>query len=428
MKRHRPDLTPRLPTGASERPVAVESGVPVEVPREGPKPNVGSPNFDAKRDRKSINVPSTYRLRNLARRKEFARKFGGTDASERAVEASLRWLALHQSSEGYWDADRFGAGRIEIDERGIDRRRAGINADSGLTALAVLAFLGAGYTHEEGQYADRIDRALRWLIRQQRDDGFLGGKATHYARTYCHAMATYAMAEAYGMQSDPTIDAGLREPLQRAIRYTLGMQNPKDGGWRYVKGQVSDMSIFGWQLMAIKSAEIAGLNIPDEAKRGMVNFLKSRSHGRRNGLSSYGGVEALHRSSPRVTPAMTAEALFCKQMLGIKRTNSASIEAVSYLMKNMPRRSKLNLYYWYYGTLAMYQYGGESWRSWNESLRDLLVAEQLETGENAGSWDPNGPWGPYGGRVYSTALSTLCLEVYYRFLPLYQMGGRYDEE
>ena len=338
----------------------------------------------------------------------------------------MRWLALHQNSEGYWNADRFGAGQVEIDENGVDRKRAGIKADTGLTALAVLAFLGAGYTHEEGQYADRIDRALRWLIRQQRNDGYLGGDSTRYAQTYCHAMATYAMAEAYGMQSDPTIDTGLRKPLQRAIRHTLSTQNPKDGGWRYVKGQVSDMSIFGWQLMALKSAQIGGIPIPEEAKGRMIEFLKSRSQGRHDGLASYGGWDS--RQSTRVTPSMTAEALFCKQMLNIERDNPACTEAVGYLMQNMPRRSELNLYYWYYGTLAMYQYGGESWRMWNESVRDLLVAEQLQTGENAGSWDPRGPWGPYGGRLYSTTLSTLCLEVYYRFLPLYQMGGTYNDE
>ena len=75
----------------------------------------------------------------------------------------------------------------------------------------------------------------------------------------------------------------------------------------------------------------------------------------------------------------------------------------------------------------MYQYGGNPWREWNEDLRELLISEQVTHGANAGSWDPRPPWGPYGGRLYSTTLSTLCLEVYYRFLPLYQMGGQYDD-
>jgi hypothetical protein len=121
---------------------------------------------------------------------------------------------------------------------------------------------------------------------------------------------------------------------------------------------------------------------------------------------------------------MTAEALFCKQIFRIPRDHPACTEAVEYLMDRLPRRSKLNLYYWYYGTLAMFQYGGPEWKKWNDAVRAALVAEQTTTGENAGSWDPRGPWGPYGGRVFSTAMSALCLEVYYRFLPLYKISGR----
>ena len=180
------------------------------------------------------------------------------------------------------------------------------------------------------------------------------------------------------------------------------------------------MSVFGWQLMALKSAGIAGVVVPQSVGDGMVAFLKARSLGQNKGLAAY-------RPGEPVSASMTAEALFCKQMFKIRRTNSASIEAVDYLLQRLPKRSETNQYYWYYGTLAMYQYGGKPWRKWNEALRDLLVTGQITTGDTAGSWDPKGPWGPYGGRIYSTALNTLCLEVYYRFLPLYQMGGRYDE-
>ena len=184
------------------------------------------------------------------------------------------------------------------------------------------------------------------------------------------------------------------------------------------------MSMFGWQLMALKSAEIAGIPIPSDTKQLMVKFLKERSMGKNDGLATYRLVEP---ATPP-TPAMTAESLFCKQMLGIRRDNPACREAVQFISDRPPRHSEHNLYYWYYGTLAMYQYGGNPWREWNEDLRELLISEQITQGENAGSWDPRPPWGPYGGRLYSTTLSTLCLEVYYRFLPLYQMGGRYDDQ
>jgi len=401
--------------------MASRSGLPQISPRAGLQPNVSRPNFDAVRSMKNAVVPSTYHLRKREHRKEAARKYGGTDASERAVEMSLRWLAAQQTKEGYWDADAYGSGQVKVDEEGVDRKNAGIKADTGLTALTVLCFLGAGYTHEEGIYSENIERALKWLMKQQQKDGYLGGDATRYAKMYCHGMTTYALAEAYGLQSDPTLDIGLRKSLEQGVNYIVEQQNSKDGGWRYVKGQWGYMSMFGWQLMALKSAEIAGVPVPRKTKVLMVRFLKERSLGKAKGLASY-------RAELPVSTSMTAEALFCKQMLGIKRENESSKEAVDYIMKRMPNRREYNLYYWYYGTLAMYQYGGDSWRQWNETVRDRLVEDQTTEGKQKGSWAPVGIWGPYGGRLYSTALSTLCLEVYYRFLPLYQMGGQYNDE
>ena len=240
--------------------------------RAGLRPNVVRSNTQLP-VRRSTNLPATYRLRSLANRKAAAEKHGGTDASELAVERALKWLAANQHPDGYWDSDRHGAGKIGIDDQGVNRKFAGKKADTGITALALLSFLGAGYTHEEGPYAKTVERALRWLIAQQDAKGSLGGDASHYARMYCHGMATYALAEAYSMQNDRTVDTRLRRPLERAVRYILDQQSTTDGGWRYLKGQKSDMSMFGWQLMALKSAEIAGIRIPRQldALNGQVS-------------------------------------------------------------------------------------------------------------------------------------------------------------
>ncbi len=433
VERFKPDLTPRTPLPIPGPAVAMRESVPSAFPKDGLVPNAVRPNFDPIDVKATTKVPPTYRLRSLAKRQETARRYGGTDASEKAVEGSLQWLALHQSPDGRWDADGFmsmcpdgnrclgRSGLVGIDEENVDRQFAGMHADAGVTGLTILAFLGAGYTHEEGQYADQVDRALSWLVRQQQADGFLGGNATRYARMYCHAIATYSLAEALGMQTDRTNDARLRVPLERAIAYIVDAQNQTDGGWRYLKGQKSDMSMFGWQLMALKSAEIAGIPTPPKTRELMIQFLKDRSLGDRKGLASYRLLDPKFPPLPP-TPSMTAEALFCKQMLGIARTNPQSIEAVEFLQARLPNRRQEDLYYWYYGTLAMYQYGGAGWQAWNSSLRDLLVADQRVGTHAVGSWDPKAPWGPYGGRVFSTAVSTLCLEVYYRFLPLYQVG------
>ncbi|MFO0204098.1 MAG: hypothetical protein ACK528_13315, partial [Alphaproteobacteria bacterium] len=183
----------------------------------------------------------------------------------------------------------------------------------------------------------------------------------------------------------------------------------------YKRGQEGggDMSIFGWQLMALKSAQAAGLEIPLQTRQKMINFLQRRALGKAGGLAGY-------RENERPTLSMTAESLFCKQMLGQAREHPACEEAVNYLLSNPPSRQNLNLYAWYYSTLALYQYGGEPWERWNGRLRDLLISEQLTEGENAGSWEPRDQWGGYGGRIYSTAFATLTLEVYYRYLPLYR--------
>ncbi|MCA8996678.1 MAG: hypothetical protein KDA80_06830 [Planctomycetaceae bacterium] len=378
----------------------------------------------------SSDVPSAYQLRTEEKRGLAVLKYGGSEESEAAVQRSLRWLASHQTTAGYWDASVHGSGKSGVGPDGIDRESAGLNADTGITALAVLAFLGNLHTLDQGEYTSNVNRALRWLVSQQstrqwRDQtgrvvdstsGYLGGRAAQYEAMYCHAMATFAMAEAYAMSSGNSESQWLRQPLQAAVEFILETQNV-DGGWRYLKGQTEgDMSMFGWQLMALKSAEAGGIPVPQEAKEKMIRFLTSRALGKNGGLAGY-------RLGDSPTAPMTAEALFCRHILGLAQNTQANQEATRFLLQNRPQRTQMNLYYWYYGTLAMFQQGGSAWNEWNESLRDLLIAEQHQSGDLSGSWDPRGVWGGYGGRVYSTAISTLCLEVYYRYLPIYQSAG-----
>lgn len=365
-------------------------------------------------------VPAPYRMRTREQRDQATQQFGGTAESEQAVAASLAWLAANQHPNGYWDADQHGAGQASRGQDGIERENAGRYSDTGVTGLAVLAFLAPGNTPGAGEYSDNVARALRWLISQQAASGAIAGgnREGDVAFMYCHAIATFALAEAYAIDSSAE---WLKQPVEKAVRYTLSAQLA-DGGWRYGRYRAEenvdgDMSIFGWQLMSLKSAELAGIPIPSAAREKMIQFLIDRSLGHSGGLASY-----RLQAQDRVTPAMTAEALFCKQMLGMSPDNSASAEAVEYLRRYPPHRAQANFYYWYYGTLAMFQYGGgddparrEAWESWNETLRDLLVVDQRKSGPLAGSWDPNGLWGGYGGRVYTTAVATLCLEVYYRY-------------
>ena len=351
--------------------------------------------------------PQIYQQRIVADREQVAAAHGGSAKTEAAVNAALQWLAKNQEADGRWSPRRFGAGQ-ETEVLGHNRGGAGANADTGITGLAMLALLGAGNTHERGTHQKAVAGGIRYLIETQHPNGNLGGNAEPFAFMYCHGMATLALSEAFAM----TGDVALQDPVKKAIGYTLGAQNRSTGGWRYRPQEMGDLSQLGWQLMALKSAELAGVETPTATRDGMIRFVQSVSSGANDGLASY-------RAGERVSRPMTAEALVCKQFLGIPRQNPASDEAGNFLLGELPGMGERNYYYWYYGTLGMYQLQGEHWRRWNEALTTQLLQSQLTAGEAAGTWEPNDVWGGYGGRVYSTALATLCLEVYYRYLPLY---------
>jgi hypothetical protein len=402
--------------GLSTEPIIASRASTGPFTTSNPRPELSRPDSSTITSKTPTRDPETYRSRRIEQRQGVAIRNGGSVESERAVEASLKWMASVQESDGSWSAAKYGGGAAKKDPQGQNRLDGGMHADTGITGLVVLSFLGAGYTHEEGQYADVVMRALKWLIAQQNSNGYLGGQATRYDMMYCHAMATFALAEAYGMQSNANSFPELGDAVRGGVRLICAMQN-EDGGWRYGKGGESDMSMFGWQLMALKSAVNAGVPVPDDTRRGMTKFLQARALGSRGGLAGY-------KANEPPTPAMTAEALFCRQMFGVRPGEAASQESVAYLRQNLPRLGAYDEYYWYYGTLAMFQHDGQPWEEWNGSLRDMLIRQQRTQGANAGSWDPNGKWAGIGGRLYSTAVSTMCLEVYYRFLRIYQTGDQ----
>ncbi|HEX3870493.1 MAG TPA: hypothetical protein VHV77_08660 [Pirellulales bacterium] len=342
-----------------------------------------------------------------------ARQHGGSPETEAAVKAALAWLAQTQSKDGRWDASQFGSGQ-EPNVPGHNRRGAGAHADTGITGLALLAFLGAGHTHTRGDYRPTVARGLDFLLKTQASHGELGGEAEMFAFTYCHGMATLALSEAYAMSGDER----LLKPVRDAISYTVNAQNRVLGGWRYRPGDAGDTSQLGWQLMALKSAEQGGIPISSATRQRMVRYLGSVSSGTYGGLASY-------RPSERPTRPMTAEALVCRQFLGLAEPSRNGAEASTFIVDELPGTTPMNLYYWYYATLGLYQEQGPAWDRWNAALVATLLGAQQKDGE-PGSWNPDPVWGSYGGRVFSTALATMCLEVYYRYLPLYVEAARVD--
>jgi hypothetical protein len=355
-------------------------------------------------------IPLAYAKR-FADREATVAGDGGNPATERAVRAALAWLAASQSKDGHWDPKRFGAGQ-ERYVLGENRGGAGARADTGITALAVLAFLGAGHSHQAGPYADNVARALDYLRRTQGVNGNLGGDAELFAHMYCHSMATFAVSEACAMTRDPK----LRPLVERAVAYSLAAQHPTDGGWRYRTGDTGDTSQLGWQLMALHSAELAGVAVPRETWTRVGGFLANVERGAHGGLAAY-------RPEGAPSRAMTAEALFCRQLLTRRPDGglpaAALDEARRALLEEPPGGVMVNFYYWYYGTIALHRAKGhsiasdEAWATWNKALAGTLVGSQA----GDGSWNAACIWGGYGGKAYTTALATMCLEVYYRYTP-----------
>jgi hypothetical protein len=332
------------------------------------------------------------------------RAYGGTSSTERAVTDALRWLARNQQQGGLWSLS--------------GKYSDGVNSDNpdAATALALLAFQGAGYTPDgdrEGPFAGVVARGWTALLKRQDEEGNFFHEGSSNGRLYTQALCTIAICELYGM----TGDTRWQEPAQRALDYCLEVQSP-EGGWRYQPGFDSDLSVTGWFVMALQSARMAGLEVPTESLVRVGNFLETVSHD--------GGAKYAYTPGQGKRLSMTAEGLLCRQYLGWPRTDARLRRGVEELLANLPedREGERDAYYWYYAAQVCHHMEGDSWRQWNTVMREVVPAMQVREGKERGSWDPDGDSGigvSGGGRLFVTCLHTFMLEVYYRHLPLYQL-------
>jgi hypothetical protein len=356
---------------------------------------------------------------------------GGNSLSESAVAKGLEWLALHQSQDGRWSLHQFNHHAREKSRPAGKVFRCNCEAgtanrnDIAATAFGLLPFLGAGITHKPGKatqkdYSKTVEGAINWLIGKQSQDGSYSGDM------YAHGIATIAMCEAYGLTSDPR----LKLSAQRAINFIVYAQDSAGGGWRYgpKPSDGGDTSVTGWQLMALKSGQMAGLSVPKNTLKLAERFLDSVESSPK-GSTDKGGHFAYRPGQPP-TLTMTSVGLLCRQYSGIGPKNPALQNGVKMLREHPPGKGAegKNIYYLYYATQVMHHMQGESWRFWNlgpnsdgkGGIRDFLILQQdkgttPQHPHQAGSWP-----GSQGGRIMATSLSLLCLEVYYRHLPLYR--------
>ena len=336
--------------------------------------------------------------------------YGGSEQTEKAVAMGLEWLARNQLSDGSWSLV------TPFSEGGTSENRPAA------TAMALMAFMGAGNTHQTGAYQPNVLRGLNHLLRLQDDDGYFASKSAGIQRTYSQAQATIALCELFGM----TGDQKLREPAQRAVLWALQAQDD-GGGWRYEPRQTGDTSVTGWYVMALISARMAGLDVPSDRLDRIHQFLDTVQ--RKDGVRgpSADGDQYAYLAPSQAKISMTAEGMLCRMYLGWKTDDSRILQGAAKLVQQPIVRGVQgrDYYYWYYATNALHHAGGQSWRMWNEVMKEALPELQVKTGKERGSWPSEGdPHGGAGGRLYATVLSILCLEAYYRHMPLSEMAPK----
>jgi hypothetical protein len=375
-----------------------------------------------------ISLVGAFAGRSGATREKMLQEGGGNKMSEASVARGLEWFALHQAQDGRWSLHEFNRHAREKPYPAGGTRTCNCQAsatnrnDIAATGFGLLPFLAGGQTHKVNKtakvdYSKTVGAGLHYLINKQGKDGYYGGDM------YAHGIATIAMCEAYGLTSDPM----LKSSAQRALNYIFYAQDPAGGGWRYSARQAGDTSVTGWQLMAIKSGQMSGLSVPKEVLKKAERFLDSvESNVSGSGGAKGGGFGYTPGGGPTYT--MTAVGLLCRQYMGTNPRNPALINGIQQFIRAHPPGATNNLYYEYYATQVMHHMGGDSWDFWNlgpakdgkGGIRDTLIAKQdkgttPKHPHQAGSWG-----GEAGGRVMASSLSLLCLEVYYRHLPLYR--------
>jgi hypothetical protein len=232
---------------------------------------------------------------------------------------------------------------------------------------------------------------------------------------YGHGICSIALCEAYAM----TQDRFLMDPAQAALNFIMYAQDPAGGGWRYSPRTPGDTSVVGWQIMALKSGHLGYLQIHPATIKGAEKFLDFVQ-------ADDGAAYGYDRSGSG--PATNAVGLLCRMYMGWQHEDPRLERGVKGLAAIGPQPG--NMYFNYYATQVLCQYEGPLWEDqWNPKMRDMLVDSQSTAdGHENGSWAFKGDHGgDSGGRLYSTAMAAMTLEVYYRYMPLYSKKSAEDD-
>lgn len=310
------------------------------------------------------------------------------DRLEQSVDKALAFLKSMQEPDGAYQI--FG------------------QKHSAITSLAVMAFLSAGHVPGEGPYGATVEKGIRAVLSHQQANGIisahLGGDMYH------HGISTLMLAEVVGM-TEAKVARELRPKLEKAVSIILIAQHLQpsaaQGGWRYqVQSFDSDMSVSGWQILALRAAKNVGCDVPAERIDLALGFVQRCRDAASSGYCySPGG---------RVTMACTGTGVLAQMLAGKEKAPPReALQAGSYILKNPPRWNDEHFFYTaYYCSQATFQLGNNYWNFYRPQLHKVLFDYQQPNG----SWIGNEGMGP----VYATAMAVLALTPEYRFLPIYQ--------
>lgn len=362
----------------------------------------------------------------MSERAELLTRYGGTAESEAAVLSALKWLALHQHSDGGWSFDHRNANCKGQCSQPGNMPRSRVAA----TGMAVMTLLGSGNSCYDGPYRRNVEAGLQFIAanaRQVPAGADLRGTFEGQKGMYIQAISTICMAQAMhqnaaalqvagprarkvGMKTRRQLEVETRQlsnAAQGGVQFLINAQNSQ-GGWKYEPGSNGgDTSVLGWVVTALVTARDAGVSVPDSVFDGVTQFLDSVQT---EDGAFYGYEE------PGSKASTTAIGLFCRLHSGWDETHPALARGVDFLRRRAPERN--DMYYNYYATQVMRQWGGPSWEKWNSIMREQLVSTQRTSGHRAGSWDVADQYGEAGGRLYMTCLAAMTLEVYYRHVPI----------
>jgi hypothetical protein len=304
------------------------------------------------------------------------------EATERLINAGLRYLAARQKPNGSWaDGD--------------------VNHGAAITAYAVIAFMSAGHLPGEGEHGQVVQRGVDFLLNCVRPNGYIAASQGEH-NMYGHGIAALALGEAYGL----THDEEVRPRLERAIKLILASQN-KEGGWRYnPEPRDADVSVSVLQAVALRVAKNSGIDVPQENVDRAIAYLRACRH------ASGGFTYQARGGGPGA--ARTAAAVYAMQVLGLY-DDEAVTRGAAYYLANYERDRGHFSYGINYATPMYYMKGGEPWRSWYDAMRTRLTREARVQGGLA-FWQAHGP----GGDSYGTAVAVSILATPYGYLPLYQ--------